>query len=403
MTTAAGHGRLTLAAVVPLALVCLASIVALLGSLVLSVSADNLGDAPFFLVFLLMPASLGAVGTLLCLRRPRNVVGWLLLVSGALAGLAFAGAEYVRLAEASGNLDRPFIVLAAWVSDTWFVPSIGMLVVFLPLLFPDGRLPGPRWRIVVVLGVYGVITGALGTATTPGPLGDNGALPNPFVPPQPLLDWIQLAATIGNVLAPPIFLVAVASLVLRFRRAGAAEREQIKWLLFVAAFAAVAFAISLPNIGLVSDAGWLVGLVTLGLLPIAIAIAILRYRLYEIDRIISRTVSYALITALLAASYVVAFLVLQALLAPFTESSGPVVVAASTLLVFALFSPIRRRIGGAVDRRFNRRRYDAEREVAVFSSRARDETDIGRLEAEVAETVRRTLAPSRVVVWTRPE
>jgi MFS family permease len=375
--------------------------------LVGSVLAGQLSDAPFYVLFILLPASLGSVGVVLALKRPDNTVGWLLLVSGCLAGIAFASGEYVGyagLAGTSGNLDRPFVLAAAWVSNVWFVPSIGMLVVYLPLLYPDGRLIGPRWRIVAVIGVFGVIAGALGPATAPELLVGNAAVANPLAPSEPLAGFIQLATTVSNVIAPVIFLVAVASLLIRFRRSHDAERQQIKWFLFVAAIAAGAFAVSMVNVSPASDVAWLIGLLSLGLLPIAIGVAILRYRLYDIDRIVSRTLSYAIVTGLLAATYLGAFAILETLFAPFTSTAGgPIAVAASTLVVFALFSPARRRISALVDRRFNRSRYDAEQTVGRLVERLRDETDLDQLGVEVEAAVRTALAPAVVAIWTRGE
>jgi hypothetical protein len=375
--------------------------------LVGAVLAGDLADAPFYVLFMLLPASLGFVGVVLALKRPDNAVGWLLLISGCLAGIAFAGGEYAGyagLAGTSGNLDRPFVVAAAWVSNVWFVPSIGMLVVYLPLIYPDGRLVGPRWRIVAAIGVFGVVAGALGPATAPELLVGNVTVSNPLAPPEPFASWIQLATAVSNGIAPVIFLVAVASLLIRFRRSRDVERQQIKWFLFVAAIAAGAFAVSIVNVPLASDVAWVVGLLSLGLLPIAIGVAILRYRLYDIDRIVSRTLSYAIVSGLLAVTYLGAFAILETLLTPFTSTTGgPIAVAASTLVVFALFAPARRRISALVDRRFNRSRYDAEQTVGRLVERLRDETDLDQLGVEVEGAVRAALAPAVVAIWTRGE
>ena len=224
---------------------------------------------------------------------------------------------------------------------------------------------------------------------------------NPVQLPEPISSWIQAIGALSNLAAPPAFLVALASVVVRFRASRGVERQQLKWFLFVAFFTAIAFGVSIVFTGPVSDTAWLVGLIALACLPIAIGIAILRYRLYDIDRIISRTISYAIVTGVLAAVYVAGFLGLQALLAPFTSSEGPVAVATSTLAVFALFAPIRRRIQAVVDRRFNRARYDAEREVERFAAHVRDEVEVDRVTDALAATLQRTTQPATAVVWLR--
>ena len=179
--------------------------------------SGDLPDIPFLLIFLLLPANLGLVGAILTTKRSENVIGWLLLVSGVLAGLCFAGGEYERSAMAAGG-DWPLVVPAAWVASAWFIPAIGILVCFLPLVFPTGHLLSPRWRWVVVVGIFGVSAGALGSATAPGPMAGPGGPLNPFVPPEPLLTLIEAVSTVSTLLAPPVFVLAFASLLIRFRR-----------------------------------------------------------------------------------------------------------------------------------------------------------------------------------------
>jgi hypothetical protein len=293
------------------------------------------------------------------------------------------------------------LVPAAWLSASGFVPAIGMLIVFLPLLFPTGHLLSPRWRIVALIAVGGVAAGAIGPATAPGPLNTPAGPPNPLVPPEPLLGWIQTISTLSNLVAPPVFLLAVLSLLLRFRRSGGVERQQIKWFLLVASVASIAFAASVLSVGPISDAAWVLGLLLMACLPVAIGFAIFRYRLYDIDRLISRTVAYAVVTAVLAAVYALAFAGLGTLLAPFTASEGPIAVAASTLVVFALFAPVRSRIRAAVDRRFNRARYDAQREVDAFAARVRDEVDVEPVTRALEDALVRTVQPAVTGIWLR--
>jgi hypothetical protein len=361
----------------------------------------QIADLPFFLLFLVLPANLGFVGTVLVFRRPDNLVGWLLLVSGALAGVAFAAGEYVRLAASHGGSDWPFLVPVAWISVAWFIPSIGLLVVFLPLLYPTGQLLGPRWRIVAAVGLFGAAFGAIGPATQPGPMGYPGAPLNPLVPSEPLLSWIQGLSAFGNMLAPPVFLASVASLLIRFRRSRGAERQQIKWFLFVASLTAVTFALSIIEVGLISDVAWALGLLSMACLPLAIGVAILRYRLYDIDRIVSRAVGYTIVTAVLAALFVAAVLVTQTVLAPIAGSSA-LGVAASTLLVATAFQPVRRQVQGVVDRRFDRARVNTDRAIATFAAGIRDETDLGAIRERLVGSAVASTNPAQAAVWLRP-
>ena len=312
----------------------------------------ELQDLLFYLIFLLLPANLGLVGAVLTTRRPENRVGWLLLVAGALAGLAFACGEYERFVLAAGRLDAPLLVPAAWIASSVFIPAIGILVVFLPLLYPSGHLDSPRWRVVVGIGVLGVTSSGIGLALAPGPLGGPGGPLNPLSPPEPLASLAQSAATIGNLAAPPVFLLAFASLLRRFRRSSGVERQQIKWFLFAAAVATFAFVISIPNVPVVSDIAWAVGIFAMGFLPLAIGIAILRYRLYEIDRIVNRTIVYGAVTAILAGVFAAATALSQRLFISVAGQSSDLSIVMTTLVVVAIYAPVRKRVEAVVDRYF---------------------------------------------------
>jgi hypothetical protein len=377
-----------------------ASVIVLLVSLGLSIADGNVAQAPFYLIFILPPATLGFVGALLTTRRPDNAIGWLLLASGMLAGGAFASVQFVDAAIANGAADAPIIVAMAWISSTWFVPAIGLLVVFLPLIYPSGHLPGGRWRIVAFVGVLGVVCGAIGPATAAGPMSDPSGPLNPLVPPEPLAGWIQAISTASNFVAPPIFLLAVANLLIRFRRSDGVERQQMKWFLFVASFSAVAFIVSLIGITPISDVAWVVGLLSMAFLPLAIGLAILRYRLYDIDRIVSRAVGYSIVSGLLAVVFVVVVLISQSILEPLT-GSGDLAVAASTLVVASLFQPVRRAIQSRVDRRFNRSRVSADRLISAFGSRLRDETDTRAIREALVSAIDQTIVPEGVALWLR--
>jgi hypothetical protein len=258
------------------------------------------------------------------------------------------------------------------------------------LVFPDGRLPSPRWRWAAWLAGAGVAVMTLGMVAST--LGDPVRIAlseeEPGGLPGLVLDVSVIAAAAS-------FLAALVSLAQRWRRARGNEREQLKWVAFAAGLALVANIVlqifQLPGLGLV-------GVV---LVPVGAAVAILRYRLYDIDRIISRTLGYGLLTALLGLVYVAGVFVSGRLLNPGGKPSG-LAVAASTLAVAALFQPARRRVQAAVDRRFNRARYDAARTVAAFSARLRDQIDLDTLSTELLAVVDQTMEPTQVSFWLRP-
>jgi len=360
----------------------------------------SVGEMLFGLLPVLLILDTSRVGGLLATRRPDNVIGTLLLVTGILSAVSFAANYYVRLDDLLGRGPMPFLVPFAWVGGWIFVPAIGLMVVYLPLLFPTGHLASPRWRILAGAVIVGLTIGSIQTATAPGPMNSASWIENPVHVRDPLLGWIQAIGTVSALIAPPSFLIAVGGVLNRFRASRGAERQQLKWFLFVVAIAASALGLSIAFSGPVADAAWAVGLVAMSCLPLAIGIAILRYRLYEIDRIVSRTVSYGAVTALLVAVFAAVNVGLGTLLASVAQAST-LAVAASTLAVFALFQPLRHRVQQVVDHRFNRERYEADRIAAAFAERLRDELDPSRLRLELNEVLAQTLAPTSSYLWLR--
>jgi hypothetical protein len=266
------------------------------------------------------------------------------------------------------------------IADAMFLYPVMIALVGIPLVFPDGRLPSRRFRWVVLLTVAGSIGWMLGSV---------------FNAPT---DWIVLVGV------PVAFGGAVIAVSLRFRRGDSVQRQQVKWLAAVVIVGAVAVLTGLMAFSLNPDVGnalVIVGIFALFALPFVIGIAILRYRLFDIDRIISRTISYALVTGVLAATFAVTIILLQAALSTFTGGQT-IAVAASTLAVFALFQPVLRRVRRAVDRRFDRARYDAERTAAAFSDRLRDEIDMETVTTDLRATVAAAIAPTDLGVWLRP-
>jgi hypothetical protein len=333
------------------------------------------------------------VGAYLAGRRPRNAVGWLMLGWGMVMAFSAFVAAYVErgLVRDPGSLPGPD--WAGWAEAVVWHPAFALLA-FLLLLFPHGRLPSPRWRPFAWATVAVYLALSLSAAFAPGAV----ELYYPEVSPPVHLSVSGLADVAFGVLLPAQLLLlatAMVSLVLRLRRARGDERQQVKWFVYTVAAVVVLFIAGIFVLG----AGYLFPL--FGLIPVAVAVAVFRYRLYEIDRLINRTLVYLLLTALLVGVYAGLVFLLGTLLDPATGDSA-LAVAASTLAVAALFQPARRRLQELVDRRFNRRRYDAARTVERFSGRLRDHVDLDTLSAELLGVVDRTVQPASASLWLRP-
>jgi len=345
-------------------------------------------DAIQFLVFIVQIAAFGFVGAIVIANQPANGVGWILWIFATLITVGLAGSDYggVSAERLGGTL--PGTVAIAWLSSWIWVPAIGLAVIVIPLLFPNGRLPSRRWRPVLWYSIAAIAAASL-SALRPGPLSNVSDIQNPvgIAAAAPLIDALAFPSAPEMLVVVPI---AIASLIVRFRHGGATERQQLKWFASVAVVTAIGF-------GQPSDQ---LSFASLALLPVGIGIAILRYRLYDIDRVISRTISYGLITAMLVMVFLVVNLGLQSLLS-FVTTGNSLAVAGSTLLAAALFTPVRRRVQRIVDRRFDRARYDGERTASAFSVRMRDATDLPTVAADLSGTVRRAIAPSNVGLWLR--
>jgi hypothetical protein len=345
--------------------------------------------------------SFATVGAILVRRLPRNLIGWLLAAGGLCfaAGNGAAGLADYGLTAHPGSV--PGAIWFAWLSQWIWAPAIGA-VVLLALVYPSGRMLSTRWRPLGAAGAFVIAFLSVGSAMSPwpagvfpaqNPLGIAGALPD-------------TASVLVALLTVAVVILAVTSLVLRYRRAAGIERAQLKWFAYVAAISVPAVVVTTALYGMTGAAlivANVAGLVAFGgfaFVPIAIGIAVLRYRLYEIDRLISRTIGWGVLTVILGAMFVGLVLGLQAVLAPFT-GSNELAVAGSTLLVFSLFQPLRRRVQGLVDRRFNRSRYDAERAVDAFAARLRDEVDLDTVQGSLLTIVEATLEPTLSGLWLR--
>jgi hypothetical protein len=356
---------------------------------------------PSILTLATLTVSFSVVGALIASHRPENPIGWIFLAVGFLQGFLSAADQYAIYALLTNPGALPLGGEASWLGQWIWAPGLGLILVFLPLLFPDGHPPSPRWRSVGWLGGLSigltVVSSMILLWPERGPAlltGDES--PSHVV--QVLVDFIAL----------PMMLLAglgaVISVLVRFRRARGDERQQIKWFASAAALTLVWYLVfGQSTRGLPGAIVALSGLLVIPSIPIATGIAILRYRLYDIDIIINRTLVYGSLTATLVALYFGGIVVLQRVFVLLTGQQSTLAVVASTLLIAALFTPLRRRIQAFIDRRFYRRKYDARKTLEAFSAKLREETDLGALNSELVGVVRETMQPAHVSVWLRPD
>jgi hypothetical protein len=374
------------------------------GAAPLSVANGNFQRQPgFYLAMVLAFTAFMVVGAVIVAHRPGNAIGWIFSAVGLLSATAALGMEYAEYAYVTRPGSLPGAVVAVSLYWFWF-PLLGLILVFTPLLFPTGRLLSARWRPVAVAAAVGLAAVTVLAALQPtirlqnedytvgNPIGIAG-VPDP-----------EAGGVVGAVLLGLLFgcmAAAVASVVVRFRRSRGVERQQLKWFTYAAALLFLSFLLT----GFLLPAGPVTDVVfglTIALVPTAAGVAILRYRLYDIDRLINRTLVYGLLTALLGAVYAGAVLLLGQLFGGMGTEPPSWAVAGATLAVAALFQPARRRIQAVVDRRFNRRKYDAARTIEAFSARLRDEIDLDTLSAELLAVVHQTMEPTRASLWLRP-
>ena len=359
---------------------------------------DSWGFRGFTVLF---ATAYSGVGALLVSRRPRNRVGWVLLASGTMAAIQVLVEEYAIYGVLERAVPLPGAVLAAWIESWIWIIGVGLITTYTLLLFPNGSLVSPRWRIVGWLAAVDLIVGVAGLAFAAGPLNNAPFADNPF----PLLGDAGRSLFVGTYLGVVLLAVASAgSLVVRYRRATGVERQQLKWLAFEAVLIAIAACITGFAQAFAPDfkPAQVLFIGVLALMPVAIGIAVLRYRLYDIDVLINRALVYGATSAAIGAAFFAGIVVLQAALRPVTGGSE-LAVAASTLLCFALFQPIRRRVQLAVDRRFYRSRYDASRTLDLFASRLASEVDLDAVRAELVSAARDTVQPVHASLWLRPE
>ena len=343
------------------------------------------------------------VGAVLAIRRPENRVGWICLANGMFQVLGWAAVQYAAhgLVVDPGSL--PGSLAFAVATEAAFAPAF-VLIVLLLVTFPDGRLPSRRWRVVPIavfvgfLGLYAVGT----TSSFPAPF---AGIANPLHYASPPRLVMPLAIGISLVLAIAGVVGAFACVVVRFRRGGPTERAQLKWLMTSATILPLGLiAHSLADSFAPAATGVIEFVFSIGIvmIPVAIGVAVLKYHLYDIDRVISRTISFALLTLTLGGAYAGLVLAGQAVFSSFAGGSN-LAVAASTLVVAALFLPLRSRVQRIVDRRFNRHRYDAQRTLEAFGSWLREQVDLDELTAELRTVVADTMQPAHITFWHRGE
>jgi hypothetical protein len=363
-----------------------------------------------FLPFLAFPI----VGALIASKRPKNPIGWICLVSG-LFWMSYAQEDASNAYElARTGTVSDSVTLDALLQATWTLP-VGLLGIYMILLFPDGRLPSRRWRPFALFAGAVIVLIPIVFVFVPGPLEGHPGVRNPYGLEQ--YPWLEGVASFSVLLLPLCVLVSATSLVVRYRRAGAEVREQIKWLAFAASVVGVAYLsavitgiffvpelftsqgpqnlvyVLIPNLLLMSYAG----------IPTSIGFAVLKYRLYDIDIIINRALVYGPLTVSLAAVYLGGVVGTQAAFRTLTgqEQQSQLAVVVSTLAIAALFNPLRRRIQSFIDRRFYRKKYDAAKTLESFSYRLREEVDLEILTRELVTVVEQTIQPTRVSLWLR--
>jgi hypothetical protein len=391
------------------------SVVLLVGGIALdqmtrSTATERLDYGPVDAVFYLATVlTFSVVGAIIASRQPGNAIGWIFCGVGLAMGINSLAGGYAEYRLSGGYGPWSLAETAAWFASWSWTILVYLPTSFLLLLFPDGRLPSPRWRPVAWCAVLGLIGLVVGTAVDPGPLGDFPQIMNPYGVDSLILDAV---AVTGYILASASMVASAVSLIVRMRRAGTAERQQIKWLAYGGAVAVgTVFVGGVISVWIGVAVG--ISLITISLLgvPIFTGVAIARYRLYDIDIVINRTLVYGFLTALLVVVYFgsilllagIGSLVFQVPFRALTGQKSTLAVVASTLAIAALFNPLRRRIQAFVDRRFYRRKYDAAKTLEAFNSRLRNETDLDALSNDLVGVASATMQPAHLSLWLRPD
>jgi hypothetical protein len=375
----------------------------------LGVSDRTLLESGLLSLFVLLLLTFPTVGALVASRHPDNPIGWIFCGVGLVGGVVASAAAYADEALQASVGPLPWVPYATWLWTWASFPTAFLAATMLFLLFPDGRLPPPLalWRPVAWTAVIGSAMNALGEAFGTGP-----SVPNSLAVGGTVGDLLETLSGFGFVLLLLGCLASLVSPFLRLRWARGQERQQLKWFAYTIALTAACFILLLllPDetsgpgslVWKVSSVAWTMMIVGFLLIPLSVGVAMLRYRLYDIDVIINRTLVYGSLTATLALVYVGSVVGLQSSLRAVTGQESTLAVVASTLAIAVLFNPMRRRMQGFVDRRFYRRKYDAAKTLAAFNARLRDETNLETLSGDVVGVVRETMQPAHASLWLRP-
>ena len=360
---------------------------------------------PTTVILLTQMVSFSVVGALIASHRPENPIGWLFLAAALFYGIEIAGEEYAIYALFTNPGSLPLGAELAWLTEWIWAPGFGIILVFLPVLFPDGHPPSRRWWGVGWLGGLSIGLICVLTSIVLWPERGPALLQLEGFGGQ-VEEWRSAVSEWVLKLGGPMLLLAglgaVISLFVRFRRARGDVRQQIKWFASAAALTLAWIIVAEQQSGEIVA---LSGLLVIASIPIATGIAVLRYRLYDIDIIINRTLVYGSLTLMLALIYFGGVATTQAIFGALTgqEEQPQLAVVVSTLVIAALFMPLRRRIQSFIDRRFYRRKYDARKTLEAFSTKLRDETDLEALSDDLVGVVRETMQPAHVSLWLRPE
>jgi hypothetical protein len=368
-----------------------------------------LSDSGMIVLFALIASfTFTTVGAVVASRRPDNPIGWTFCAGGFVLSVVVAADSYARVALYASSFTLPGAEYAAWIANWALIPTLLLVATMLFLLFPDGGLASREWGFVAWVAVIASVIVALGQALGRENAGtEYGSLANPLAVGGVVDEVVDTLGGFGFVLLIFCFLASVVVPFVRLSGARGQVRQQIKWFAYASAVMVGGLLVILLGAGsseFMWNLGWLVGVLGFVFLPVATAIAILKYRLYDIDRIINRTLVYGLLTVILVAVYFGGVTATQAILRTITDRQElpQLVVVGSTLVIAALFNPLRRRIQGFIDRSFYRKKYDAAKTLEEFSFKLRDETDLGALSEDLVRVVRETMQPTHVSLWLRP-
>jgi len=360
------------------------------------------GGEVFDANFAIVGISSTVVGGAVASRRPANPVGWLFLAGALSAAIRVLAGEYAVYGISTNPGVLPLPYAAAWLSSTmvWIGPAISFILI--PLYFPDGKPISRRWAFVGWISLGSLLLFTVLNGFAPLQAVQGSGIQNPLGV-EALRPFVKTFEAVSLVWYIALILAAAGSLVVRFLRSVGEERQQLKWFTYAAAILPVWFLVNVPIQNAFPNLFAVLDSLFIAAVPVAAGIAILRYRLYDIDIIINRTLVYGILSLLLGLIYFGAIVLSQAVLRALAGGESSLAVVASTLAIAALFNPLRRRVQAFIDRRFYRSKYDAAKTLEAFSARLREETDLDRLGGELVSVVHETMRPEHASLWLKPQ